>query len=138
MNEKRQLIIPEKMKKLVHPNLLERNGEISDHWREDIPEDWLRDVKEPKVLTADEWLYDNAQPYSNPIRMQLAPIFNAGHKNGRLEMRLQFRPLIEVTEKFISHANGFNYHREGSYGFMKSWHESFTNALENLKPLNDE
>ncbi len=51
MSKKQQLIIPEKMKKVVHPNLLKRNGEISDCWREDIPCDWLHDVKEPKVST---------------------------------------------------------------------------------------
>ncbi len=102
---------------------------ILDHFKAD----WKIIPAEPKVLTAEE--IENKFEDGSTVM----DIIEYARQNYRLERDLEFRPLIEVTEKFISHANGFNYHCDGGgYGFIKSWHESFTNALEDLKPLNDE
>ncbi len=91
-------------------------------------------MKEPKVLTAEEWLYDNAQPFSNPLRMQLIPTFEGGHKNGRLEMWLELKPLVgaclEIRKLYYPHVIN-----------DKESHAKAMNVLlhvtKNLKPLEE-
>ena len=90
-----------------------------------IANDWEIVKPEPKVLTADQFLFQaeichacrHAKCFTDN------QIFDAGHKNGRLEMWLEFKRYLDDKE----------YNRAVSFELVPL---SLEKAIDDLKPLN--
>ena len=88
--------------------------------------DWRIIPAEPKVFTAEESYGEIALAGEDLEFYPFKIIYNFIMKNGRLERDLEVRPVVKAIQKY-QNDDSIEFHESGIF-----------EALENLKPLNDE